>query len=37
LLLRVINIETTGLAPPAEIIEFGRFDVTSAGDAWRAG
>ncbi len=35
MLLRVIDIETTGLAPPAEIIEFGRADVVSAGDMWR--
>ena len=33
-LLRVIDIETTGMAPPAEIIEFGRVDVVSKGDAW---
>ena len=34
--LRVIDIETTGQAPPAEIIEFGRVDVTGQGDgAWR--
>ncbi len=32
--LRVIDIETTGVAPPAEIIEFGRVDVVQAGDAW---
>jgi exodeoxyribonuclease X len=31
-LLRVIDIETTGLAPPAEIIEFGRVDVAIDGD-----
>jgi exodeoxyribonuclease X len=36
-LLRVIDIETTGLAPPAEIIEFGRVDVVSEGDAWKIG
>ena len=30
-LLRVIDIETTGLAPPAEIIEFGRVDVNTNG------
>ncbi len=29
--LRVIDIETTGEAPPAEIIEFGRVDVVRAG------
>lgn len=28
MLVRVIDIETTGLAPPAEIIEIGRVDVT---------
>ncbi len=32
--LRVIDIETTGEAPPAEIIEFGRVDVVRMGDAW---
>lgn len=32
--LRVIDIETTGQAPPAEIIEFGRVDVHRASDAW---
>ncbi len=32
--LRVIDIETTGEAPPAEIIEFGRVDVVRTGDAW---
>ena len=37
MLLRVIDIETTGLVPPAEIIEFGRVDVVSEGDAWRIG
>jgi DNA polymerase III epsilon subunit-like protein len=36
-LLWVIDIETTGMAPPAEIIEFGRVDVVSEGDAWRIG
>jgi exodeoxyribonuclease X len=34
-LLRVIDIETTGMAPPAEIIEFGRTDVVSEADGWR--
>jgi len=29
--LRVIDIETTGMEPPAEIIEFGRVDVVSSG------
>jgi exodeoxyribonuclease X len=33
--LRVVDIETTGGAPPAEIIEFGRVDVVAEGDAWR--
>ncbi len=32
--LRVIDIETTGEAPPAEIIEFGRVDVVRTGHAW---
>ena len=32
MLLRVVDIETTGLAPPAEIIEFGRVDVRIDGD-----
>lgn len=35
MLLRVVDIETTGMAPPAEIIEFGRVDVVLAGDNWR--
>ncbi len=36
--LRVIDIETTGQAPPAEIIEFGRVDVTlEAGGLWHVG
>lgn len=35
--LRVIDIETTGMAPPAEIIEFGQVDVVSDGDAWHIG
>src|SRR5664279_4261802 len=30
---RVIDIETTGLAPPAEIIEIGRVDVVIEGDS----
>jgi exodeoxyribonuclease X len=32
-ILRVIDIETTGLAPPAEIIEIGRVDVVYTGHA----
>jgi exodeoxyribonuclease X len=35
MLLRVIDIETTGFEPPAEIIELGRVDVASEGDSWR--
>ena len=35
--LRVIDIETTGVAPPAEIIEIGRVDVVDEGAAWRVG
>lgn len=35
MLLRVIDIETTGMEPPAEIIEFGRADVISEGSSWR--
>jgi exodeoxyribonuclease X len=35
MLLRVIDIETTGIEPPAEIIELGRVDVISEGDGWR--
>ena len=35
--LRVIDIETTGVAPPAEIIEIGRVDVVGDGPAWRVG
>ena len=30
-----IDIETTGMAPPAEIIDFGRTDVISDNDGWR--
>lgn len=33
--LRVIDIETTGQAPPAEIIEFGRVDVHDTGAGWQ--
>jgi len=36
-LLRVIDIETTGMAPPAELIEFGRVDVVSEGNTWHIG
>lgn len=32
-LFRVIDIETTGMSPPAEIIEIGRVDVVRRGDA----
>lgn len=32
---RVIDIETTGMEPPAEIIEFGRIDVVAQGGAAR--
>jgi exodeoxyribonuclease X len=32
--LRVIDIETTGETPPAEIIEFGRADVHDADGSW---
>lgn len=34
--LRVIDIETMGEAPPAEIIELGRVDVHDAQGSWRA-
>lgn len=34
MLLRVIDIETTGIALPAEIIEFGRVDVTAEAESW---
>lgn len=33
-LLRVIDIETTGLTPPAEIIEIGRVDIVDKGGDW---
>ncbi len=36
-ILRVIDIETTGLAPPAEIIEFGRVDLASNLEGWEIG
>jgi exodeoxyribonuclease X len=32
--LRVIDIETTGLAPPAEIIEIGRIDLIGTNADW---
>ncbi len=36
--LRVIDIETTGQEPPAEIIEFGRVDLTAESrGCWRVG
>jgi exodeoxyribonuclease X len=35
LLFRVVDIETTGLAPPAEIIEIGRVDVLIEGETVR--
>ena len=35
MILRVIDIETTGMAPPAEIIEFGRVDVVSTDAGWK--
>lgn len=34
-LLRVVDIETTGIEPPAEIIEFGRVDVVGEASDWR--
>jgi len=33
--LRVIDLETTGQAPPAEIIEFGRADVHDESGVWQ--
>lgn len=33
--LRVIDLETTGTEPPAEIIEFGRADLLADGDSYR--
>jgi exodeoxyribonuclease X len=33
-LIRAVDIETTGLAPPAEIIEVGRCDLRSEGAGW---
>lgn len=33
-LLRIIDIETTGFAPPSEIIEFGWVDVEDHGSSW---
>ena len=35
MLLRVVDIETTGMTPPAEIIEFGRCDVTTEHGGWK--
>lgn len=37
MLLRVIDLETSGFAPPAEIIEIGRVDVTVEGGVWQIG
>ena len=37
MLLRVVDIETTGQAPPAENIEFGRVDVRRAESEWQIG
>lgn len=35
--LRVIDIETTGQTPSAEVIEFGRIDVCQAEEQWQIG
>lgn len=35
MLIRVIDLETTGTEFPAEIIEFGRVDVSEVEGAWR--
>lgn len=37
MLLQVVDIETTGQAPPAENIEFGRVDVHRADSEWQIG
>jgi exodeoxyribonuclease X len=35
--LRVVDIETTGQVPPAEVIEFGRVDVCRSEEKWQVG
>jgi exodeoxyribonuclease X len=34
-ILRVVDFETTGTAPPAHVIEVGACDLVEAGDGWR--
>lgn len=35
--IRVIDFETTGMEPPAEVIEVGYCDLTLEGDSWTVG
>lgn len=35
--IRVIDFETTGMEPPAEVIEVGYCDLTKSGDEWVVG
>lgn len=34
-ILRVVDFETTGIAPPAHVVEVGACDVVDDGDGWR--
>lgn len=36
-IIRVIDFETTGVEPPAEVVEYGYCDLTKTGDAWEVG
>src|SRR5437899_4246934 len=35
--LRVIDFETTGMEPPAEVVEYGFCDLTGEAGAWTVG
>lgn len=35
--IRLIDFETTGMEPPAEVVEVGYCDLTQAGDVWEVG
>jgi exodeoxyribonuclease X len=36
-ILRVIDFETTGMEPPAEVVEYGYCDLTKVGETWEVG
>lgn len=36
-IIRIIDFETTGMEPPAEVIEVGYCDIIDKGDGWRLG